>query len=180
MRSPTSPLVRIARLWLRAGAGLANLSALVLYALPLVIAADVLLRKSGRSTIWGFDVSLYLMVWLVYLGMADGLRTGSHFRVHLIIDRFPKVRPMIDLFDYFVIFLFGATLAFAGSQLVWTSYTTGLRSTTLLQTPLWIPELVLPIGGIALALDAIALAIVGPHHHPQDVPPELVAVERLS
>ena len=150
---------RVADAWLRIAEWLALASAVVLIALSLPIAYDVAGRKLSHPTSWAFDVSLYLMVTLVYLATAHAIRTGNHFRVHIVMDRFPRFRRWFDLFDYLCIFIFGVLLAVAGGGLAWTSFTTHLTSTTVLATPMFLPQLALPIGGIALALEAIALAI---------------------
>lgn len=156
-------LVRRAALaWLDIAHALAQLSGWCLIALSLPIAFDVIARKFGHPTAWAFDVSLYLMVTIVYIGVADGIRTGVHFRVHLLIDRMPALRPVINSLDLVLVFLLGAGLTWAGGDLAWTSYTTHLVSTTLLHVPMFLPQLVLPIGGLSLALQAVALAIVRP------------------
>jgi TRAP-type C4-dicarboxylate transport system permease small subunit len=164
---------RVADAWLRVAEWLALASAVVLIALSLPIAYDVVGRKLSHPTSWAFDVSLYLMVTLVYLATAHAIRTGNHFRVHIVMDRFPRFRRWFDLFDYLCIFIFGVLLAVAGGGLAWTSFTTHLTSTTLLATPMFLPQLALPIGGIALALEAIALAF-------DPKPPEATIVPVLS
>jgi TRAP-type C4-dicarboxylate transport system permease small subunit len=153
---------RVAQGWLNVAHALSQLSGWLLIVLSLPIAFDVIARKLGHPTAWAFDVSLYLMVTIVYIGIADGIRTGVHFRVHLLLDRLPAIRPFLDGLDLVLIFAFGAALAWAGADLAWTSYTTNLVSTTLLHVPMFIPQLVLPIGGLSLALQALALAIVRP------------------
>lgn len=151
-----------AQAWLRAAHALSKFSGWCLIALSLPIAFDVIARKLGHPTAWAFDVSLYLMVTIVYIGVADGIRTGVHFRVHVLIDRMPKLRPLLDGLDLLLVFLLGAGLTWAGGDLAWTSYSTHLVSTTLLHVPMFLPQLVLPIGGASLALEALALAIVRP------------------
>jgi C4-dicarboxylate transporter DctQ subunit len=155
----SATLRRTARLLFAAGSGLAVLATAVLLLLPVPIVYDSLGRKIGHPTTWAFDISLYLMVALVYFGVAHGLETGAHFRVHLIIDRLPPLaRAAADYLDVALTFAFGVVLFTAGGLLALTSFTTHLRSTTLLETPLWIPQVLLPIGGIAIVLEAVALA----------------------
>src|SRR5215467_4532457 len=59
-----------------------------------VLCVDVFLgvfsRYVLRSTFtWYDEIARLLFVWMVFLGAAVGVRQAGHFRLHLVIDRFP-------------------------------------------------------------------------------------------
>jgi TRAP-type C4-dicarboxylate transport system permease small subunit len=136
----------------------------VLLAFP--IAYDALARKAGHPTAWAFDLSLYLMVALVYLSVAGGIHSGHHFRVGLLTDRVQFLARASRYVDGISILLFGLALTIAGANLVATSYATNIRSTTLLSVPLYIPQILLPFAGIALCLQAIGV-LLSPESEPE-------------
>jgi C4-dicarboxylate transporter DctQ subunit len=153
-------LRRAADRWLWCAEKLSYVSGALLILLSLPIAYDSLARKSGHPTLWAFDISLYIMVSVIYVGVADGIRTGAHFRVHLLIERAPpKLAELLEFVDLAFVFAFGIVLTLAAGGLVHTSYSTHLLSTTLLAVPLFIPQITLLIGGVSLALEAVALAV---------------------
>lgn len=153
-------LLRAADGWLWFAEKLALVSGVLLIVLSLPIAFDALARKAGHPTLWAFDISLYIMVAIIYVGVADGIRTGSHFRVHLLIEHAPvRLANLLEFVDLAFVFAFGVVLTLAAGGLVRTSFITHLLSTTLLAVPLFIPQITLLVGGISLTLEAVALAI---------------------
>lgn len=153
-------LRRAADGWLWFAQKLAYVSGALLILLSLPIAYDALARKAGHPTLWAFDISLYIMVAIIYVGVADGIRTGTHFRVHLLIERAPPgLANLLEYVDLAFVFAFGVVLTLAAGGLVRTSYTTHLLSTTLLAVPLFIPQVTLLVGGASLAIEAVALAV---------------------
>jgi len=151
------------------GNALAIVGAIIVVALALPIAYDAIARKAGHPTAWAFDLSLYLMVGLVYLSAAGGIHSGHHFRVGLLTDRVPILARASRYVDGFSVLLFGLALTVAGANLVATSYATNIRSTTLLAVPLYIPQMLLPFAGVALCLQAVGL-LLAPDNKP-DPPP---------
>lgn len=135
------------------------IGAVIVVALALPIAYDALARKAGHPTNWAFDLSLYLMVALVYLSAAGGIHSGHHFRVGLLTDRVPILARASRYVDGLSVLLFGLALTVAGTNLVVTSYATNIRSTTLLAVPLYIPQMLLPIAGVAFCLQSIGLLL---------------------
>ena len=88
------------------------------------LCADVFLgvfsRYVLRSTFtWYDEIARLLFVWMVFLGAAVGVRQAGHFRLHLVIDRFPPgLRRATELLGVFAIMLFGAVLVQQGWKLV--------------------------------------------------------------
>lgn len=64
-----------------------------------LMAANVLLRYAFNTGInWSEEMSRLLLIWIVYLGIASGIRSGAHIRVDLI-DRFlhPTATRVVQL-----------------------------------------------------------------------------------
>ena len=89
-----------------------------------VLCVDVFLgvfsRYVLRSTFtWYDEIARLLFVWIVFLGAAIGVRRAGHFRLHLVIDRFPSgLRQGAEVLGVLAIMLFGGVLIQQGWKLV--------------------------------------------------------------
>jgi TRAP-type transport system small permease protein len=96
----------------------------VLLAMMVVLCVDVFLgvfsRYVLRSTFtWYDEIARLLFVWIVFLGAAVGVRRGAHFRLHLVVDRFPPgARRAAEVLGVLAIMLLGAILIEQGWKLV--------------------------------------------------------------
>jgi len=103
---------------------LGNIVEAVLLGLMVALCVDVFLgvfsRYVLRSTFtWYDEIARLLFVWMVFLGAAVGVRQTGHFRLHLVIDRFPPgLRRATELLGVLAIILFGAVLVQQGWKLV--------------------------------------------------------------
>ena len=137
-----------------AGAALGAFSLLVMIGL---ITVDVIGRKLGHSTGVAFEITGYLLLIAVFLGTAYTLKSGKHIEITLITGRLKErvrrwLRVATSAFSVaFVGWLFWYTL-----QNAIFFFTNKSTSTTTLHTPLWIFQLLIPIG---LALLALAIII---------------------
>lgn len=133
------------------------LSSVSIAVLTLPIVYNVIARKAGHPTIWSFEISLYIMTTAVYLAVAPGLTSGTHFRVTLLRDVWPKARPYLEVISKLIVLTFGVSLAVAGWEFAATSLATNRVSNTSLHVPLFLPQVFVPIGGLALAIEAFRL-----------------------
>ena len=66
---------------------------------------------------WVEEVGEWSLAWLTFIGAALGIRRGTHFAVHLVIDRFPPaLRSAVLAGQCLVIVVFGALIAVFGWQ----------------------------------------------------------------
>ncbi|HSB79785.1 MAG TPA: TRAP transporter small permease [Candidatus Methylomirabilis sp.] len=102
------------------------------------------------SIIWVEEVSQYLMIWIAYLGAGLALREGRHVAIELLQDRLPialgrKLRVAVG--GLVLAFLGVVTvLGFQFTVFVWS------QETPVLNIPLGIPSLAIPIGSLLFAL----------------------------
>lgn len=138
----------------------------ILGILPFPIAYDAVARAMGHPTIWVFEVSLYALIVGGFLSNALALGTGSHFRITMLEQLWPRTRPWLDWFSMLVMLAFSLILIYASARFVQYSWSFDIRANSLLSTPQYLPQLGLPIGGLALALQTIAQMLRGrmPEH----------------
>lgn len=66
---------------------------------------------------WVEEVGEYALAWMTFIGAAIGIRRGTHFAVHLVIERLPPaVRRWVFAVHYLTIAAFGAVVAVFGWQ----------------------------------------------------------------
>lgn len=129
------------------------LAALSIAVMAFAICLEVVLRVVfGRSTLVSSEYSGYLLVACTLLGMAWTLRDGGFIRVDLV---YAKFRGRLLHFANLVIAIIGAmtTLIFTYYVVIftWQSFEAGVTSIDITRTPLWIPQLTMPIGGALLS-----------------------------
>ena len=66
---------------------------------------------------WVEEIGEYALAWLTFIGAALGIRRGTHFAVHLVVDRFPpRLRRAVFIGHYGLLAWFGALVAIFGWQ----------------------------------------------------------------
>lgn len=136
------------------GTGLAAF--LLLLSLALV-AWSVLMRYFLNQPIpWVDELVGYLLVGLVMLAAADALRRGEHISVDLLTDRLrPRGRRVSAALGQLAVLIAGLALAQGGWQTAAFSRMLGIYSTGYLAIPIYLPQLLVPLGGALLALAAL-------------------------
>jgi TRAP-type transport system small permease protein len=96
----------------------------LLLVMMVVLCADVFLGVFSRYVMartftWYDEIARLLFVWIVFLGAAVGVRRAAHFRLHLVVDRFPPgLRRATELVGVLVLMGFGVLLIQQGWKLV--------------------------------------------------------------
>ena len=126
----------------------------VLVALVTLVCLEALLR-GGFNYSLGFAEELtgYGVVFMTFFGAALSLRGASMFQVHFLLDQWPEGtrRWLIRVF-VLVALVICVILAWKTKDLTLSSFSRGKFAPTVLRTPLWIPQLILPLGFSVLAL----------------------------
>jgi TRAP-type C4-dicarboxylate transport system permease small subunit len=147
--------------WLSEATG--YLSALALVVATLVTAHGVFVRYVLRQpTIWQTETTIYLLMFVAFVGAAYGLRHHAHVGVDLLIDKVPT-RPQLLVRIITAVACLGVVLV-----VMWTSYQGWYeaylydhRSATAFRFPLWIAYAILPLGMLLVALQYLAMITEG-------------------
>ena len=104
---------------------LSYLIGFILAAISTILFVSVISRYFFNNPLtWSEDILNILMIWMVLLGAALGLREGTHVAIDLIIEKFPGlVRKIIDViiiliigFVAWIIFKYGWAFAMKGMR----------------------------------------------------------------
>lgn len=95
------------------------------------------------------ELSIYLFLVIIFLGLEYTWIKREHIRIEFIIQHIPaKIQNYYEGVLH-IIWLFFSALLLAGTlNLVISFYQQNVHSFTVLETALWIPALIMPIGMI--------------------------------
>ena len=144
-------LLRVVELLSAAGG---VLSGVTFTLMTLLILAEILMRTFfGQSTLNASEYSGYTLAAMIYLGLGFSFRQGAHIRITFLRERLKG----------WTLHLMEITCALAGSvlcvlstafmwEMVSTSYQRGATAYTVSETPLWIPQSIVPVSYTHLTL----------------------------
>jgi TRAP-type C4-dicarboxylate transport system permease small subunit len=129
------------------------ISTLVIWLLAVTVTYDVALRFFGIPTLWAAEVSIYLMIAMAFIGAGSTQGVDGHFRVTFIRDMCsPPVRTTLDVLSLLLSLAFAILLTAGVWRLTSFSWMLDLRTSTILEIPLWILQGLMLLGGVLLAL----------------------------
>ena len=128
-----------------AGSGLASGAVFVM---AIGVTLDVLARFIlGAGTKAALEFSGYLLVAVVFLGLAYTHQAGAHIRVDFLIKRLPeRMLKWFKVIDSTVFLLYAVFLGYFGFDAVQTSYLFGTTSRTGIDIIVWPFQLIIPVG----------------------------------
>jgi TRAP-type C4-dicarboxylate transport system permease small subunit len=163
----------------RVGDASGLLATIAIWLLTFTVTYDVVLRFLGQPNLWASEVSIYLMVALAFLGVGSTQRADGHFRVTFVRDLCPgPVRTALDILALGASVLFGAAFTIGAWNLASFSMMLNLRTSTLLEVPMWVLQGLLVVGGflftVAALRDLIEVIQHGSAHRDASSPSEVV------
>lgn len=109
----------------------------------------------GTSFTWGYELAQYLHVWQIWIGASLAIRLQSHIRVNIFVDLFsPLIQKVFHVLSILLWFVFASFLAFEGTKYTLNVMSSGQISPSL-HMPMWIPYLIIPIGGMLMGIRLI-------------------------
>lgn len=139
----------------------ALVAALAAGVMMLTVTLDVVRRSfQGRSVPGASELTVLLIVLIIFLGLAEAERTDTHVRMRLVTSRLsPRIAAVART----------VALSLAVGMLLWFAYATGLRARQsfitgeyqfgLARFPIWPARMLIPVGFIAVALETALRAV---------------------
>ncbi len=105
---------------------------------------------------WSDEIAVYGIIWAVFFGISSLIKTDEHVRVDLFIRKLsPKRQNIIHLYHALLCLAFVIVVAWGGYLMVKKAYLTGITSESHLKFKMYLPFLIMPIGGILLIIRII-------------------------
>ena len=137
--------------------GLCAVGVVCVVAMMVLTTADVVARYIFNSpTMWADEMASYLLIAIVFLGLAQNLRTDGHIRIDVVTNHVPQdVKRVLEVLAFAVAILFSIILI-AGT---WTRFHNFWIRNTLsdspLMTPMWIAMVPVVIGAVVLGIASV-------------------------
>jgi len=155
-RSMARAADRLSRLLSDIGIAISGVAMLV--SLVLVVYGVVLRYAINQPQTWLDEMVGYLLVATVMLGAADALRQREHIAIDIVTGRLNAQKrfwvaglAMLAVVATALLFIVEGWGAVAFSKMV------DMRSTGYLDMPIWTMQLLIPVGGAILLLNALTL-----------------------
>lgn len=128
----------------------------VLIALVLIGWAVFMRYALNSPPLWSDEFVGFLLVGIVMLATGESLRKGEHFGVDILTGRLTgKARTVASAWSSLAVLAAAAILVINGWQAAMFSRTLGVMSEGQLEWPIYLLLLLLPVGGVLLAINAI-------------------------
>jgi C4-dicarboxylate transporter, DctQ subunit len=114
----------------------------------------------NKPTIWATELSIYAIIGSCFLGSAYAVRTYAHITVDLLINNVnDRMKTLLAYLSNAMGLVFSLIFTFYGTHHVMNTLELGVTSASLLRIPMYLPEIMLPVGGVLMCL-AFALQII--------------------
>ena len=137
--------------------GLCAVGVICVVTMMVLTTADVVARYVFNSpTMWADEMASYLLIAIVFLGLAQNLRTDGHIRIDVVTNYVPQgARRVLEVLAFAIAILFSIILI-AGT---WTRFHNFWIRNTLsdspLMTPMWIAMVPVVIGAVVLGIASV-------------------------
>lgn len=131
-----------------------NLCSIATVIMMFLINIEIILRSFFHvSLLFADELCGYLLVAITFLGISYCLRTGALLRIKFFLFSLPpRIRMWVNLVYDLLSLVFSIIVTYELFRMVWGSYILNIRAPTLRETPLYIPEFVMPLGMSLLTL----------------------------
>jgi TRAP-type C4-dicarboxylate transport system permease small subunit len=125
-----------------------------------LIVADVILRMMKMPIQWAFETTQWLSATMALLGGGYALLKGGHVSIDLVYKRFSlRTRAILDIFTSVLFYVLCFVLIWYGSIVAYESFLTKATTGAQLDPPMYLVELLIPIGGLLIGLQGIVILV---------------------
>jgi len=136
---------------------MALLAGLILIFILLAVCTDVIMRYFFNSPIiWVSEVIESLLLYITFLGSAWLLREEGHVKVDLILNMLkPKTVALLGIVSSIIGIFVSVVLSIYSSRLTWDHFERGIYTPTVMEIPIFVILLIIPIGSYMLIIQFV-------------------------
>ena len=123
-----------------------------------VVFLDVFMRYLfSNPIIWAMEINQNQLIALVFLSGGYTFLHDGHVRIDVLYGGWTdRTKATVDIFTSILIFIVSIVLVRFGSEIAWESFIEHHTTATVIGTPLWPSQLMIPLGGLLLGLQCLA------------------------
>ena len=142
-------------------------------AMMLLLVADVVSRSFGRPLLLMAELSVFVMMIVIYLGFSRCEEQHEHVRLQFVVNALaPGTKRKVQGFANIVAVLVIALLLYAVARDAWSSFLTGSAIEGMTDIPIWPTKFIMVAGMVIFFLQGI-VNLIDPEvtqDEPADVP----------
>ncbi|MFC1983013.1 TRAP transporter small permease subunit [Chloroflexota bacterium] len=133
------------------------LGGITIVAMVVLIVIDSLLRYLFRAPLqWAYELNMFLLVGMLYLGLAYTQAREGHIRVSIVFVRLPqKTQLALEVATRIVMLGVCALLIWGGWEEAWLAYQQHYTTFGLIQLPTFPSLVIIPVGAFLICLRLI-------------------------
>lgn len=125
-----------------------KLMAISLWGIVVIMGIQIVMRYVFKSSLaWSEEVSRYLFIYMVFLGMSYGIKNGTHMRIDILEHFIPKLKKILEVIADLSFLVFAVYMVRPGISVVQSLIKTGQTSPAA-EIPMYIVYFSLLIGFI--------------------------------
>lgn len=122
-------------------------SAVVMVILVVSITLGIVMRTWNMDNTWTYDVDLFALIWLAFVGAAYTHMRGHHVTSGLSPELlFPRQKMLFTVIRFIIIVGFLAVFTVSGWAQFMNSVVTHETTIDVMSWPVWVATLALPVG----------------------------------
>lgn len=132
---------------IRLGTVVGYLAAVFMVVLSLSIILGIALRTLRLDNQWTYDVDLFALVWVAFVGASFTALRGEHVTSGVALENaFPSLAGFMLVLRFVIVAAFLAIFTVSGFQQFAGSVQTSETTLDVMSWPVWIPHLAIPVG----------------------------------
>jgi len=133
------------------------LASVMMAGLMIIVCIDLVLRYFFSSPLlWGTEVTEIMLLDITFLGMAWVFKEDGHVVIDVFTSKVTgRKKKALNGISYFLTGIVSAVLVYYGFSATYDHFNRGVFNPTIMETPIWLIIIVIPIGGIPLFLEVL-------------------------
>jgi TRAP-type C4-dicarboxylate transport system permease small subunit len=133
------------------------IASLMMAGLIIIVCVDLTLRYFFNSPLlWGTEVTEILLLYITFLGMAWVFREDGHVVIDVFTGQIAgRKKKILNGISYFIVGIVSAVLIYYGLYATFDHFKRGVFNPTVIETPIALIIVVIPIGSIPLFLEVL-------------------------
>ena len=135
---------------------LSGLAGWLMFAMMMLLVADVITRSFNMPLLLMAELSVFVMMIVIYLGFSRCEEHGEHVRLEFAVNALPKrFRPIVNSTSQFLAVAVIGLMLYAVTGDAWSSYLTGSAIEGTVDMPIWPTKFVMVVGMVFFLLQGI-------------------------
>jgi TRAP-type C4-dicarboxylate transport system permease small subunit len=133
------------------------IASVMMAGLMIIVCIDLTLRYFLNSPLlWGTEVTEILLLYITFLGMAWVFKEDGHVVIDVFTGKVTgRKKKILDGISYFLVGIVSAVLIYYGFYAALDHFKRGVFNPTVIETPIALIIIVIPIGSIPLFLEVL-------------------------